>query len=165
MLRISRSCAYEIALHGGTCNLARQTSIATYHAIRASGVLSRMRLRVYDWRYTNGEATRSELDQGMKSAGEVNPSYHKRLSELERMGLVSVMHERPCKVTGRVCMAWETTNLTNPLPLTKPKNKSKRVLALEQLADQAITELEVSCDRLASDASVSLRATLDRIKG
>lgn len=83
-----------------------------------------MRLTVYNWLYHHETATRSELDNALRGPYEVNPSYHKRLSELERMGIVETAGERRCRVTGRNCILWRTTDLSSPRPLP-PSRQSK----------------------------------------
>lgn len=123
--------------------MTRSTSREAWQSVTDSGLVSSMRLRVYDWLYRNGPSTRSEVDIGLRGPGEVNPSYHKRLSELERQGLVESVSERPCRITGRNCIAWQTTDLCMPRPLPKAKkSKAKTIEELDSLIDRVIDWLE-----------------------
>ncbi len=115
--------------------MSRSTSAVSWQSVQSSGLVSKMRLRVYNWLYVNGPSTRSELDAGMMGPAEVNPSYHKRLSELERMGLVEVGKERPCGITKRNCISWRTTDLSSPIPMvTRAKKPNPLAGIIEELS-------------------------------
>ena len=90
----------------------RQTSRLAYEAIHNSGLLSRMRCRVYDCLYQHGPMTAGELTHMLKGPNEVHPSYHRRLDELAVLGVAQRIPggERPCKVTGYVCTLWDVTD-------------------------------------------------------
>lgn len=90
--------------------MIRNTSAMAYHAIKANGLLSRMRWLVYDCLYHNGPLTGNEVNERLKSPRQVAPSYHKRLSELETLGVVRTVGVRTCTVTGRECEAWDVTS-------------------------------------------------------
>ena len=114
----------------------RQTSILAYEAIKASGKLSDMRWRVYDFLYKNGPLTGRELDAKMASPNETRTSYHKRLTELERMGLVCIVTERNCHVTGHMAIEWDVTDKKEPKPLVKSAGKYAVLAdAILELAD------------------------------
>ena len=89
--------------------MPRDTSIQVYHQIRAEGLLSKMRLKVYEHLFNHGPLTRSELDSQLKGPAEVNPSYHKRLSELERQGVIRTVGRKACSITGREVELWDVT--------------------------------------------------------
>lgn len=114
----------------------RQTSILAYEAVKASGKLSDMRWRVYDFLYKYGPLTGRELDAKMASPNETRTSYHKRLSELERMGLAYIVAERICFVSGHQAIVWDVTSKMEPEALDhKPASKyTKLVLAIRELA-------------------------------
>ena len=90
--------------------MIRNTSAMAYHAIKANGLLSRMRWLVYDCLYQHGPLTGNEVNERLKSPGQVAPSYHKRLSELETLGVVRTIGVRACSVTGRECEEWDVTS-------------------------------------------------------
>jgi hypothetical protein len=105
----------------------RQTSLAAYNEIKASGLLSRMRWIVYDHLYHHGPLTRTEVDLHLKRDDEVNPSYHKRLSELERAGVVTTVGRKTCSITGKECELWDVTDAlpvpVDPNELMRPTRK------------------------------------------
>lgn len=84
----------------------RQTSIDVYTKIKAEGLLSRMRWRVYEALYLNGPLTGKELDQLLGT-----DSAHKRLSELKALGVIADSGEsvRPCRVSGENVIEWDVT--------------------------------------------------------
>ncbi len=90
----------------------RDTSLATYRAIQQQGLLSRMRWVVYNTLFSHGPLTSRELDHRLSAGGksEDRPSYHKRLSELERLGVIRTVGKRPCGITGRTVYAWDVTS-------------------------------------------------------
>ncbi len=87
----------------------RVTSKEAYEDIKSSGRLNEMQLEVLAGMFTHGPATGVELTAKMKTPAQVSLSYHKRLSELERMGAVYVVRRRPCSVTGRRAIEWDVT--------------------------------------------------------
>lgn len=107
--------------------MARDTSKAALAELEADGALTRMQKRVLAWLTAHGPATRSEVDAGMREANEVNPSYHKRLIELERAGVVARGEPRPCSITGKNCDVWRATGepARKPAPRLELKAPSK----------------------------------------
>jgi hypothetical protein len=67
--------------------------------------------------------TAGELTRAMRDESESRPSYHKRLSELERQGCVETGKTRTCGVSGRDCIEWIAIPGVVPKPL-KHANKS-----------------------------------------
>lgn len=123
--------------------MTRKTSHESWQAVQDSGLVTRMRLKVYNWIYENGPATRSELDAALRGPGEVNPSYHKRLSELERMGIVETAPERACGVTGRNCVTRQTTDLASPRPLPPARQtKTETIAKYDALVFEIISWLQ-----------------------
>jgi len=82
----------------------RQTSIQAYQQIEANGLLSRVRWLVYAHLFHHGPLTGSELNSQMSGV-----SYHKRLSELERLGVVQTCGRRRCTITDMECEQWDVT--------------------------------------------------------
>jgi hypothetical protein len=97
----------------------RQTSIDAYHQVVESGYLGVMQMKAYDGLHQLGTATSHELDAFLSKPGETRPGYHKRLSELKRMGLVSDTTRRICRITKREAIEWR---LTDRVPTGKLKN-------------------------------------------
>lgn len=94
--------------------MIRETSIQAYNQVCASGILGKMQLKAYEvLSHLPDEdfgITGNELDQ-ICSPGKTNASYHKRLSELERMGLAHVIGKRICKISGHEDLVWGSTEL------------------------------------------------------
>ena len=82
----------------------RQTSIQAYKQIEANGLLSRVRWMVYSHLFHHGPLTGGELNRQMGGGG-----YHKRLSELESLGVIVGTGIRVCSVTGMKCEQWDVT--------------------------------------------------------
>lgn len=88
----------------------RHTSIDAYNHIKDCGLLSRTRWLVYETLFQKGPCTARELDKWLATPGDTKTSYHKRLSELERMGVVQTVGERPCSMTGVNATLWDVTD-------------------------------------------------------
>lgn len=87
----------------------QSTSQAAFEDVMDSGRVAKMQEMVFNLLDRNPDGlTRSEIDEALKAPGEVNPSYHKRLSELERAGKVWKCEKRSCGVTGRTVYVWRT---------------------------------------------------------
>lgn len=85
----------------------RQTSINAYSLIVSSGLVNASQQEVWKFMAEADKGfTGTELDRAMARPDEANASYHKRLSELEGVGLVVARGERPCTVTGMMCIEW-----------------------------------------------------------
>lgn len=136
----------------------RQTSVQTYSQIQANGLLSRMRWLVYDYLFRHGPATSREIDDGMRSPGEVRPSYHKRLSELERLGVACVVGEK-VDSTGHTAVLWDVTSAL-PAGVIAPSRSWREVaLALQKIITTTADYME-GCAEMPSEAQV-LRQRLE----
>jgi hypothetical protein len=111
----------------------RQTSREAFERLRDSGALSSLRWAVYEALFHRGPMTRNELDAQLRSENAINASYSRRLTELERMGLIKRVSIRACRFTGRNCETWDVTDCPVPLPIDKPASKLE--LAREQVGD------------------------------
>ena len=85
----------------------RKTSLIAWRELQESGLLTGMRELVAKCVYDHGPMTHNELDSRLKGHKEINPSYHKRLSELGRMGVIERVGERACSITGNLCELWD----------------------------------------------------------
>jgi hypothetical protein len=85
----------------------RETSIEAFKVIQSSGLVNDSQQKVWKFMREAGKGfTGTELDRAMAHEGEANASYHKRLSELETLGLVVGAEQRECSVTGMMCVEW-----------------------------------------------------------
>jgi hypothetical protein len=107
----------------------RATSNRAYREIKRSGLLSRMRWRVYRTVFHHGPLTAHELDNHLASPEETKTSYHKRLSELQRVGVCRVVGERPCSITGRNALLWDVTDAL-PTKYQKPQTRAEHYRAV-----------------------------------
>ena len=98
-------------------NRMRQTSLEAFQAIKSEGLLSGMRLRVYELLYHRGPLTGREVNSFLEGV-----SYHKRLSELERVGVAGLVGRRKCSITGRLAVEWD---VTDAMPTGQPKTVAK----------------------------------------
>lgn len=137
----------------------RSTSAAVYQQIQNEGLLSKLRFLVYAALYVNKEPkTAHEIwhqlrDKAARRGDARINGITPRFSELERLGAIKSVGERPCTITGRICTVWITTN---DLP-----KKSETLKNLEPTRTELIRAL---CDKLEeitlqieSQKNVSLR--------
>lgn len=104
----------------------KPTSRVCYEQIVREGLLSALRLRVYETLLDAGPLTGRELDAILAAPGETRTSYHKRLSELHRIGLARVAGERRCRVTGRLAEEWIALDTLPARPPPKPPSRLER---------------------------------------
>jgi hypothetical protein len=101
----------------------RKTSLQTYRQIESEGLLSALRFEVYSAIYraeepiTQGECWATYFPHRQRH--DVAP----RFAELEARGVIASVGERVCRVTGRRCMVWATTNNLPKEPPKKAKVK------------------------------------------
>lgn len=102
--------------------MIRETSIEAYNEIKENGLLTKLRFQVYDWLFRNGASTQSEIcNYGFPNTR--MDSIKPRIAELNRLGVVSSVGERKCKVTGRNVMIWD---ITKKLPIKLDKQKREK---------------------------------------
>ena len=89
---------FEVQHHSPTM---RTTSREAFDFILATGILPKQRAMVYKAVFAFGPITGRELNRDL-----AGPSYHKRLSELERLGVIREDGVKKCGVTGRNAVAW-----------------------------------------------------------
>lgn len=120
--------------------VGKPTSLAAYEQIKASGLLSESRFKVYDALTQHGPMTGTELDNALE-----NPSAHKRLSELEERGVVKAMRVRRCTVTGLEAAEWhvvedalpvEPEGIVGPIPKLSVKDMAEALQALRVIAKE-----------------------------
>ena len=101
----------------------RQTSIDCYNQIKAEGLLSKLRFRVYEWLYNNGPATAQEVTTGLANGSQDHGSFSTRLSELRDHGVVKECGLVNSKTTGRTVILWD---VTSNLPVKPPNTRSTK---------------------------------------
>lgn len=133
----------------------RQTSIDAWEDIKASGVLGLEQLRAYECLFRHGPLTGREIDDRL------GVDMHKRLSELERLGVVKCNGKRECRVTGRQVHEWDVTpyratRIAKRAARTGTKNKST-TKALLELLKEACKALDESGDLFARSKAHEIR--------
>lgn len=144
------------------------TSNSAYWQIQGNGLLSRMRWVVYDDLAQNGPSTAAEVTTRLIGPKVGNPSYHRRLSELEELKVVHRTGIRCCRITGYDAEVWEVINGALPQGKVKPRvgmtpKRSAIKAGLESIIElvefrekhasyTVSTELEAVCKWLAHRA-------------
>jgi len=94
----------------------RQTSIDCFNQIKAQGLLSKMRFKVYECILTNSPCTSAEALSTMLSKNSAITSSRARFTELRELGVIYEKGIKKCTVTGRNVIEWD---LTDRLPIDK----------------------------------------------
>ena len=83
-----------------------ENSLAAFRALLADGSISDAKVTVAHalWQRPGG-LTRNELDR-LLSPGTINSRFSRRLTELERMGLIARRGARECSVSHNTCDVW-----------------------------------------------------------
>ena len=114
--------------------MARETSIIAYNAIKDSGLLSKLKWRVYDYLYKFGPLTAKQINIRLGCATTNSGVYTTRLSELRRIGVVEEVGRIECEYSGQKVILWD---VNKNLPIkhnkkTKTKTKDKIIKELEK---------------------------------
>jgi predicted transcriptional regulator len=105
----------------------RQTSIETYHQIKEEGLLSKLRLAVYEVLYQHGPLSTGEIfKEHMQSFQQscITP----RIAELVTRGVVEKVGERDCRTTGRNFCIWDVTSSLPKQPVRKADNEATQII-------------------------------------
>jgi hypothetical protein len=133
--------------------MTRQTSIDAYRTIVESGRLGESKCAVYRWLFEHGPATRNELDQAL-GHGNPNPTFSRRLTELEALGVVARVGQRRCLVTDYKSDLWD---VTDKLPGQTERKPSRR-----KRAEDLVRELSLEVRKPA--AKVFPDSVLERVR-
>lgn len=89
--------------------MIRQTSIEAYNEIKREGLLGELQFMVYEALFNHGPLTQGELwERCFKN--HQRHTIAPRFAELFGMGVIKVVRQRPCAVTGRSCLVWDVTD-------------------------------------------------------
>ena len=91
----------------------RQTSIDCYNQIKNSGLLSKRRFETYEAMVKIAPCTASEVQKSINYF-DGGRDCMKRISELNKLGVIYDKGPRTCNVTGRNVVEWD---LTDRLPV------------------------------------------------
>lgn len=111
--------------------MTRQTSIDCYNQIKAEGLLSKMRFRVYEAIYHLNKCTAGEIFDYIGRSMR-HSAVSARLTELRELGVVGETGVRECRVTGRNVIEFD---LTDRLPgsLTRKKTTKQKIKEIREM--------------------------------
>lgn len=131
----------------------RNTSIQAYNHIKEDGLLSKMRMRVYETLYLHGPLTGRELNFRMAVPGEASASFHKRLSELEDLGVVETVGTRPATQDTEAAILWDATDRLPQKPVRPIPLKDRIVQVRKMLMELKVT-IEANDGHMLNDAVI-----------
>ena len=102
----------------------RQTSIDCYNKIKSEGLLSKMRLKVYEAILRKAPCTSGEAFATITTKENQISQSRARFTELRELGVIYEVRNRKCTITSMNVIEWD---LTDRLPLNvKNTNKTKK---------------------------------------
>jgi hypothetical protein len=102
------------------------------------GRLPPARWAVWALLYREPGRTRNELDR-LLSQGQPNPTFSRRLTEMERSGVIERGPARRCTVSGHKAETWYALDRLPTKPVEPPQRRTK---LLERLALSVLREIE-----------------------
>lgn len=102
--------------------MIRKTSLEVYRQIEAEGLLARQMLETYKVVYECGPMTSGEAFAMLNKGNPIKAltQSRARFTDMRRMGVLSEVGERACRVTGRNAILWDVTDKL-PVKVEKPK--------------------------------------------
>ena len=135
----------------------RQTPIDCYNKIKSEGLLSKMRLKVYEAILRKAPCTSGEAFATMTTKENQISQSRARFTELRELGVIYEVQNRKCSITGMSVIEWD---LTDRLPVNvKNTNKTKKQKINDAL--NSLRELYKNKDISTND---DWRAVADLIK-
>ena len=112
----------------------RQTSIDCYNKIKSEGLLSKMRLKVYEAILKNAPCTSGEAFATMTTKENQISQSRARFTELRELGVIYEVKNRKCTITGMNVIEWDLTDkIPNKFKKTNKTKKEKINEALKSL--------------------------------
>jgi len=112
----------------------RQTSIDCYNKIKSEGLLSKMRLKVYEAILKNAPCTSGEAFATMTTKENQISQSRARFTELRELGVIYEVRNRKCTITGMNVIEWDLTDkIPNKFKKTNKTKKEKINEALKSL--------------------------------
>jgi hypothetical protein len=123
----------------------RKTSLDIYRQILDSGFINDSQKLVYSYLCDHGPTSTGKVNKILQRPDEVHPSYHRRVEELEVLGLTCRVGKGPCPVTGNSVDLWDVTaNVpVKPDPPPKKPDLLTRETVIDSMcsaADQSVRE-------------------------
>lgn len=104
------------------------TSIWSWQNVHASLYRKKRRAMAYAHLAMHGPMTSGEMTMAFPPEG--NPSWHRRLEELEKMQLVRRIGERKCKYSQQIVCVWEIIIGASPVNIVQGQTRMERLLAI-----------------------------------
>jgi len=126
--------------------MTQETSKHAYKLAIESGLVSRLRLKVFEVLCQHSPMTANECRQYLQTTNN-SGVYSTRFSELERQGLIYSKESRACQITGYKAMVWE---ITGSYPHKLAANGSKKqivarmVKRIDFLKGQLVFDLHIT---------------------
>lgn len=117
----------------------RQTSIDCYNQIKSEGLLSKMRMKVYETLLNSAPCTSAEAFKSMLTKENQITQSRARFTELRELGVIYEKGIKKCTVTGRKVIEWD---LTDKLPLKVIRNDNKHPKNLKKCVDYIIKKMD-----------------------
>jgi hypothetical protein len=139
----------------------KKTSVEAYKSILESGLLTKSCRLVARALADVGPTTGNDLDRYL-----TNPSAHKRLADLARMGVAEVVGEKKDPVTGKYGEVWALK--ANAVPVKVQKAASKKAAPVQEAPKPAPVPQEApkepEASKEASPEPEALQAALARLR-
>jgi Fe2+ or Zn2+ uptake regulation protein len=140
--------------------MIRKTSIATYFAIKNSGVLSDKRMKVYDIFYEHPDGlTGTQVSRIFKSkypTAENSETVRNRITELVSMGVLNEIATVECEYTKRKVLKFA---LNDNMPTSLPKKTT-----LNDNLDSILENIVIFSKMLTNEQKVELRKIYKQIE-
>lgn len=119
----------------------RQTSINAYRAIESEKLLKGLQWLVYKTLFESGPLTQMECCRLINSSSVQDRSLMPRFAELERVGVITPIGGRQCRITKREVLLWDVTDklpVKPPRPIPKDKIIKDLKLQLQEKERQIV---------------------------
>jgi hypothetical protein len=113
----------------------KRTSQLAYEGLVASGQLKGKCMRILSVLTEGGPATSGEVIEQFSDVKNVNAE-RGRFTELQARGLIRQIGERPCKVSGRLCIVWAPTGRDTALDEGRKHVATSRAAEWQESARQ-----------------------------
>ena len=135
----------------------RQTSLLAFEQIQREGLLGAVQWKVYELLFSRGPMTAREVTWHFEvhEKSTAITTYQPRLRELEAMGVVRRVGERPCRITARSAVEWDVTQHV-PALSDRTKVRDRKVVVLPFLEDKPrVRRLFRECEHLFNEGGRS----------
>ncbi len=125
----------------------RTTSIQAYEQVKASGLVTGLRLKVYSALHECGPLTAHEVAQLPDLRTHQLDSVRPRFAELEDLGVIASVGERECTVTHMKALVWDVTDHVPDEAFDKPKARIFWLIKREGVGGECYTKREKAEER------------------